>query len=98
MKTLGGPILIGQLTGQLAQENLAYLLPFMAVISVNLAILNLLPVPILDGGMIIFLLIELVVGKPLSIRKREWAQKVGLFLLFMLMAVVLYNDVVRLLE
>jgi regulator of sigma E protease len=98
MKTLGGPILIGQLTGQLAQENLAYLLPFMAVISVNLAILNLLPVPILDGGMIIFLLIELVAGKPLSIRKREWAQKVGLFLLFMLMAVVLYNDVLRLLE
>jgi regulator of sigma E protease len=98
IKTLGGPILIGQLTGQLAQESLSYLFPFMAVISINLGILNLLPVPILDGGMIIFLLIELAIGKPLSIKKREWAQKVGMFLLFMLMAVVLYNDVVRLFE
>jgi len=98
IKTLGGPILIGQLTGQLAQESLIYLFPFMAVISINLAVLNLLPVPILDGGMIIFLLIELIVGKPLSIKKREWAQKVGMFLLFMLMAVVLYNDVLRLME
>jgi regulator of sigma E protease len=98
VKTVGGPILIGQLAGQIAQENLTYLFPFMAVISVNLGILNLLPVPILDGGFIIFLLIELITGKPLSIRKREWAQKVGLFLLITLMAVVLYNDVTRLLE
>lgn len=98
MKTVGGPILIGQLAGQIAQEKLSYLFPFMAVISVNLGILNLLPVPILDGGFIIFLLIELFTGRPLSIRKREWAQKVGLFLLITLMAVVLYNDVTRLLE
>jgi regulator of sigma E protease len=98
IKTLGGPILIGQMTGQLAKESLAYLIPFMAVISINLGILNLLPVPILDGGLIVFLLIELVIGKPLSIRKREAAQKIGLFLLIMLMAVVMYNDVVRILE
>lgn len=98
IKTLGGPILIGQLTGQLAQESFTYLIPFMAVISINLGILNLLPVPILDGGVIFFLLIELVIGKPLSIRKRDMAQKVGLFLLVLLMAVVIYNDVVRLLD
>jgi len=98
IKTLGGPILIGQLTGQLAQESFSYLIPFMAVISINLGILNLLPVPILDGGVILFLLIELLIGKPLSIRKRDMAQKVGLFLLVLLMAVVLYNDVVRLLD
>ena len=98
IKTLGGPILIGQMTGQLAKESLAYLIPFMAVISINLGILNLLPVPILDGGLIVFLLIELVIGKPLSIKKREAAQKIGLFLLIMLMAVVMYNDVVRILE
>jgi len=98
IKTLGGPLLIGQLTGQLAEENLAYLIPFMAVISINLGILNLLPVPILDGGFILFLLIELVLGKPLSIKRRELAQKVGLFLLILLMAVVFYNDVSRLLE
>lgn len=98
IKTLGGPILIGQLTGQLAQESFTYLIPFMAVISINLGILNLLPVPILDGGVILFLLIELLIGKPLSIRKRDMAQKVGLFLLVLLMAVVIYNDVVRLLD
>ena len=98
IKTLGGPILIGQMTGQLAQENLLYLIPFMAVISINLGILNLLPVPILDGGLIIFLLIELVIGKPLSIKQQEIAQKIGLFLLVTLMAVVIFNDVTRLLE
>jgi regulator of sigma E protease len=98
IKTIGGPILIGQMTGQLAQENWIYLFPFMAVISINLSILNLLPIPILDGGFIIFLLIELAVGKPLNIKKRELAQKVGIFLLVLLMAVVIYNDLTRLLE
>jgi regulator of sigma E protease len=98
IETVGGPILIGQMTGQLVQEDWTYLFPFMAVISINLGILNLLPVPILDGGFIIFLLIELVMGRPLSIKKREMAQKVGLVLLVMLMVVVMYNDVARLLE
>ncbi|MBW1786091.1 MAG: RIP metalloprotease RseP [Deltaproteobacteria bacterium] len=98
IKTLGGPILIGQLTGQLAQESIFYLFPFMAMISINLCVLNLLPVPILDGGLIVFLLLELFTGKPLSIRKRELAQKVGLFILVTLMMVVIYNDVTRLLE
>jgi regulator of sigma E protease len=98
IKTLGGPILIGQMTGQLAKESFTYLIPFMAVISINLAVLNLLPVPILDGGVIVFLLIELIIGKPLSMRKRELAQKVGLFLLILLMAVVFYNDIARLLN
>jgi regulator of sigma E protease len=98
IKTIGGPILIGQMTGKLAQESFTYLIPFMAVISINLGILNLLPVPILDGGVIIFLLIELIIGKPLSFKKREWAQKVGLFLLIFLMVVVFYNDITRLFE
>ena len=95
LKTVGGPILIGQMTGQLAQESFSYLIPFMAIISVNLGILNLLPIPILDGGLIIFLLMELVLGKPLSIRTREYALKVGLFLLVLLMVVVTYNDLNR---
>ena len=86
------------MTGQLAQESFAYLIPFMAVISINLGILNLLPVPILDGGVIIFLIIELIIGKPMSLRKRDVAQKVGLFLLIFLMAVVFYNDITRLFE
>jgi regulator of sigma E protease len=95
LKTLGGPIMIGQLTGEIARENLGYLFPFMAVISINLAILNLLPVPVLDGGLILFLLIEIVIRRPLSIKKREMAQKIGFFLLILLMAVVFYNDLIR---
>lgn len=95
LKTLGGPIMIGQLTGDIARENLSYLLPFMAVISINLAILNLLPVPVLDGGLILLFLIEIVIRKPLSIKKREMAQKIGFFLLILLMVIVFYNDLVR---
>jgi regulator of sigma E protease len=98
IKTLGGPIMIGQMTGQIAREDLTYLIPFMAVISINLAVLNLLPIPILDGGLIFFLLIELITGKPIGLRKRDWAQRVGLFLLVLLMAFVIYNDITRILE
>ncbi len=97
IETVGGPILIGQMTGQLAQENWTYLIPFMAVISINLGILNLLPVPILDGGFIVLLLIELVIGRPINIKKREFLQKMGIFLLVLLMVFVVYNDIKRLL-
>lgn len=97
-KTIGGPILIGQMTGQVAQESFTNLIPWTAVISINLGILNLFPVPILDGGVIIFLLIELILGKPISFKKREVAQKVGLFLLIFLMVVVFYNDITRLFQ
>ncbi|MFH1350922.1 MAG: RIP metalloprotease RseP [Pseudomonadota bacterium] len=95
IKTLGGPILIGQMTGQLAQESFSYLIPLLAIISINLGILNLLPVPILDGGVIIFLLLEMIMGKPLSIKKRDLAQKTGLFLLGLLIVVVTINDLSR---
>jgi regulator of sigma E protease len=95
LKTLGGPIMIGQLTGEIARENLSYLFPFMAVISINLAILNLLPVPVLDGGLILFFLIEIVIRKPISIKKKEMAQKIGFILLILLMAIVFYNDLLR---
>jgi regulator of sigma E protease len=67
----------------------------MAVISINLAILNLIPVPVLDGGMILFLLIELIIRKPISIKKKEMAQKIGFFILIVLMAFVFYNDLAR---
>ncbi len=98
IKTLGGPILIGQMTGQLAEESWTYLIPFTAVISINLGILNLLPVPILDGGFIVFLLIELIIGRPLNVKKREFAQKLGIGLLILLMMVVIYNDITRILQ
>jgi regulator of sigma E protease len=95
IKTLGGPIMIGQLTGQVAQESISYLVPLLAVISINLGILNLLPVPILDGGVILFLLMELVIGKPISIKKRDMAQKLGIFVLAALIVVVTINDLSR---
>src|SRR4030042_652721 len=95
IKTLGGPIMIGQLTGQGAQESISYLVPLLAIISINLGILNLLPVPILDGGVILFLLMELIIGKPISIKKRDMAQKLGIFLLAALIVVVTINDLSR---
>lgn len=98
IKTVGGPILIGQVTGQIVQEDMGALIPFMAIISVNLGILNLFPIPILDGGVIIFLILELLLGKPLSLKKREIAQKIGLSLIIILMLFVFYNDITRVLK
>ncbi|MCE5333946.1 MAG: RIP metalloprotease RseP [Desulfobacteraceae bacterium] len=97
LQSLGGPILIAQMAGQQAQEGMLNLINFIALISVNLAVLNLLPIPVLDGGHIFFFLIEAVIGRPISLKKIEFAQKVGLVVLLALMVVVFYNDIVRLL-
>ena len=64
-------------------------------VSVALGLFNLFPIPILDGGLIIFFLLELIIGKPVSLRKREFAQKVGLVMLIFLMLLVTYNDLSR---
>lgn len=96
LDTVGGPIMIGQMTGQIVQEGIGELIPFTAIISINLGIINLFPIPILDGGVILFLLFELVMRKPVSVNKREFAMKIGLSLLLLLMAVVFYNDIMRL--
>ncbi|MGO9017939.1 MAG: RIP metalloprotease RseP [Syntrophobacteraceae bacterium] len=96
LNTLGGPILIAQMAGKQAQKGVLDLLNFMAFISVNLAVLNLLPIPVLDGGHIFFFLIEAVLGRPLSLKKIAIAQKVGLLALLSLMVVVFYNDLMRL--
>jgi regulator of sigma E protease len=98
LETLGGPIFIAQLAGQQAQEGWANLLFFTALLSVNLGILNLLPIPILDGGHLVFFAIEGISGKPLSLKKREIAQQVGMFILIMLMVFVFYNDIVRIIQ
>ena len=95
-KTLAGPIGIAQMSGQVAQAGPLAFISFLALLSINLGILNLLPIPILDGGHLLFFSIEAVMGKPLSIKKREMAQQVGLFLLIVLMAFVFYNDIYRL--
>jgi regulator of sigma E protease len=95
-KTLGGPIMIAQMAGERAQEGLLSFIFFMAVLSVNLGILNLIPIPILDGGHLLFLGIESVTGKPLSTKKMEVAQQIGLLVIIFLMAFVFYNDIMRL--
>lgn len=92
---IGGPILIVQAAGEHAQRGLDNLLHFMAMISVNLAILNLLPIPVLDGGHLVFFLIEGILRRPLAIRHREIATQVGLVLLVGLMAFAIYNDIAR---
>lgn len=92
---LGGPILIAQMAGEQARQGFINLLFFIAIVSINLGILNLLPVPVLDGGHLLFFTIEAIRGKPLSIPIREKAQQVGLFLLMMLMVFVFYNDIMR---
>lgn len=96
LNSLGGPILIAQMAGQQAHEGILNLINFIAIISVQLAILNLLPIPVLDGGHIFFFLIEGILGRPLSLKKLEMAQKVGMVVLLALMVVVFYNDIMRL--
>ncbi|MCP4686998.1 MAG: RIP metalloprotease RseP, partial [Desulfobacterales bacterium] len=95
MENLGGPLMIGKIAGQQAREGALSLVFFIAFISVNLAILNVLPIPVLDGGHLLFFFIELVIGRPVHIRIREVAQQVGLFLLLLLMVFVFYNDIVH---
>jgi regulator of sigma E protease len=95
---IGGPILIVQAAGQQAQVGFESLLLFMAVISINLGILNLLPIPILDGGHLLFFLVEAVMRRPLDMRHREIAQQVGLVILIGLMAFAFYNDILRVLR
>ncbi len=93
--TIGGPILIFQVYGEYAEQGLSELVRLTALLSINLGLLNLLPIPVLDGGHILFFLIEMVKGRPLSEQSRERAQQVGLFMLISLMIFAFYNDIMR---
>ncbi len=95
--SLGGPILIAQQAGQAARLGLDVFLSFMALISVNLAVLNLLPVPVLDGGQLVFLIAEAALRRPLSLRLRERLTAVGLALVLLLMVFAFSNDIRRVL-
>ena len=94
-KTIGGPILIAQLAGQQAKAGALSLVIFMAVISINLVILNVLPIPVLDGWHILIFLIEGFTGKPVSLKLRERAQQIGVFIIVLIMLLVIYNDLSR---
>lgn len=95
-REVGGPILIGQIAGQAARLGFDQFLFFMGIISINLAVLNLLPVPVLDGGQFLFLLAEGVLRRPLSLKLRERLTAVGLVLVITLMGLAFWNDISRL--
>ncbi len=95
IRQLGGPILIGQASGQVARAGFVPLLSFMAFLSVNLAILNLLPIPVLDGGHLIFLMLEGLRGKPLPQSLRLRLTQAGMFVLLGIMAFAVINDIFR---
>lgn len=94
---IGGPILIFQTAGKTAEQGLVSFLSFAAIISINLGVLNLLPIPVLDGGHILFFLIEAVRRKPLSEKFIAVSQKIGIAFLIALMMLAFYNDIIRLL-
>ena len=94
-KTLGGPIMIAQMAGEQAREGTTNLVFFIALLSINLGILNFLPIPVLDGGHLVFFFIEAMTGKPVNRRVREVAQQAGIFVLLLLMIFVFYNDISR---
>jgi regulator of sigma E protease len=95
-RNLGGPILIGQISGQVARAGMEAFLSFMALMSVNLAVLNLLPIPVLDGGHLMFLGIEAVRGRPLSVDQRMRLSQVGFVIIVAIMVWAIANDVLRL--
>ncbi len=97
LKNLSGPITIADYAGQSAQNGVASYLLFLALISISLGVLNLLPIPLLDGGHLMYYTIEIFKGRPISERAMEIGQHVGMALLFTLMAFALYNDITRLL-
>lgn len=97
-KHLGGPLMIANVSGSAAEQGASSVLFLIAILSINLGILNLLPIPILDGGHLLFFGIEAIMRKPLGERQREVAQQVGLALLVCIMVFAFWNDIERLLS
>lgn len=95
-KNLSGPVTIADYAGQSAKLGLAYYIKFLALISISLGVLNLLPIPLLDGGHLMYYIVEIIKGGPVSERVMEIGQQIGLALLVMLMAFAFYNDINRL--
>ncbi len=96
--SIGGPILIFQIYGQQAEQGFLELILLTALLSINLGLLNLLPIPMLDGGHLFFFSIEALKGRPVSEKNRERAHQVGLFMLLSLMAFAFYNDIARIIN
>jgi regulator of sigma E protease len=94
-KTIGGPILIAQMAGVQAQKGIVPFVFFMSMLSINLGVLNLFPIPVLDGGHLLFYIIEAITGREVKLKWRERAQQIGFLLLIMLMLFAFYNDISR---
>ncbi len=92
---IGGPIMVMQIAGQAVQTDFSTILTVLSFLSIQLGILNLLPIPVLDGGHLFFNFIELLWRKPVSLRIREVMQQIGMALLLMLMLLAFYNDIMR---
>jgi len=97
-ESLGGPILIAQVSGETFRAGMLPFFSMIAFVSINLFLINLLPIPVLDGGHILLFGIEAVTGKPVEGRPREIAQQIGLFLLILLMLLAFYNDLARIFQ
>lgn len=97
-KNLSGPVTIADYAGQTAQLGLSHYLKFVALISISLGVLNLLPIPVLDGGHLLYYTVEIIKGGPIPERIMEIGQQIGLVLLAMLMAFAFYNDINRLIS
>ena len=93
---MGGPLRIAKLSGQMAQGGLDNLIFFMAALSVNLGLINLFPIPLLDGGHLLFLAAEAIRGRPLGERAQEYGFRFGLILVLTLMVFATWNDLVHL--
>src|SRR3990170_6564666 len=98
VNTLGGPIMIAQVAGRAAESGIVELFSIIAFLSLQLGIINLLPIPVLDGGHLFFFLIEKIRGKPLSEKIVSISQQIGMTLLIALMVFVTWNDILRLFE
>ena len=96
LENISGPITIAQYAGISAKIGLVQFLSFMAIISISLGVLNLLPVPVLDGGHLLYYLLEFIKGSPLSEQAEIMGQKIGMTLLFLLMTIAIFNDIQRL--
>jgi regulator of sigma E protease len=94
-KEIGSPIMIAKLAGEQARKGLLSLALFTAIISINLGVINLFPIPILDGGHFLFLGLEAILRRPISIKKMEIAQQIGLIFIILLMLFAIRNDLIR---
>lgn len=95
-RTLGGPIFIAQTAGKQAKEGVVSFILFMAILSINLGVINLFPVPVLDGGHVLFYLYEIVTRRAVPKKVREWSTQIGFVVLLMLMLFVIMIDIERL--